>query len=39
VLLLLPAFEGDANVFAGLGGALVGGLAGFAAAALRPSEQ
>ena len=39
VLLLLPAFESDANVFAGLGGALVGGLAGFAAAALRPSEQ
>ncbi len=39
VLLLLPAFESDANVVAGLGGALVGGLAGFAAAALRPSEQ
>jgi membrane associated rhomboid family serine protease len=38
VLLLLPAFESEANVFAGLGGALVGGLGGFAAAAVRPSE-
>jgi membrane associated rhomboid family serine protease len=38
VLLLLPAFEPDANVFAGLAGAVVGGLAGLAAAALRPSE-
>lgn len=38
VLLLLPAFEADANVFAGLAGALVGGLAGLAAAVLRPSE-
>jgi membrane associated rhomboid family serine protease len=38
VLLLLPAFESEANVFAGLGGALVGGIAGFAAAAVRPSD-
>jgi predicted exporter len=38
VLLLLPAFESDANVFAGLAGGLVGGLAGLAAAALRPAE-
>ena len=38
VLLLLPAVEPDANVFAGLAGALVGGLAGLAAAALRPSK-
>jgi membrane associated rhomboid family serine protease len=38
VLLLLPVFESTANVFAGLGGGLVGGLAGLAAAALRPSE-
>jgi membrane associated rhomboid family serine protease len=38
VLLLLPAFESEANVFAGLGGALVGGLAGFAAAAVRPGD-
>jgi membrane associated rhomboid family serine protease len=38
VLLLLPAFEDDANVIAGLAGALVGGLAGLAASALRPSD-
>jgi membrane associated rhomboid family serine protease len=38
VLLLLPAFESDANVFAGLAGAIVGGLAGLAAGALRPTE-
>jgi hypothetical protein len=38
VLLLLPAFEDDANVFVGLAGALVGALAGLAAAALRPSD-
>ena len=38
VLLLLPAFESEADVFAGLGGALVGGLAGFAAAAVRPGD-
>jgi membrane associated rhomboid family serine protease len=38
VLLLLPAFDNEANVFAGLGGALVGGLAGFAAAAVRPRD-
>jgi len=38
VLLLLPAFEDDANVLAGLGGALVGGLAGLLAVALRPAD-
>lgn len=38
VLLLLPVFEDTANVFAGLGGALVGGLCGLAAAAMRPSD-
>ncbi len=38
VLLLLPAFDNEANVFAGLGGALVGGLAGLAAAVARPQE-
>jgi len=38
VLLLLPAFDNEANVFAGLGGGLVGGLAGLAAAAVRPRE-
>jgi membrane associated rhomboid family serine protease len=38
VLLLLPAFESDANVFAGLAGGVVGGLAGLAAGALRPAE-
>jgi membrane associated rhomboid family serine protease len=38
VLLLLPVFEDQANVFAGLAGALVGLLAGLAAAAVRPTE-
>jgi membrane associated rhomboid family serine protease len=38
VLLALPIFESTADVFAGLAGAAVGGLAGLAAAALRPSE-
>ncbi len=35
VLLLLPVFESNANVFAGLVGGAVGGLAGFAASVLR----
>ncbi len=35
VLLALPIFESTADVFAGLAGALVGGLAGLAATALR----
>jgi membrane associated rhomboid family serine protease len=38
VLLALPIFESTADVFAGLVGAGVGGLAGLAAAALRGSE-
>ncbi len=38
VVLLLPLFESSADVFAGLAGAAVGGLAGLAASALRPSE-
>ncbi len=38
VLLALPLFESTANVFAGLVGGAVGGLAGLAAAALRGSE-
>jgi membrane associated rhomboid family serine protease len=38
VLLLLPVFENQANVFAGIAGGLVGVLAGFAASAVRPSE-
>ncbi|MGC1852795.1 MAG: rhomboid family intramembrane serine protease [Solirubrobacterales bacterium] len=38
VLLALPIFESTADVFSGLAGALVGGLAGLAAGALRPSE-
>lgn len=38
VLLALPIFESTANVFAGLVGGAVGGLAGLAASALRPSE-
>ena len=38
VLLALPLFESTADVFAGLLGAAVGGLAGLAAAALRPSD-
>jgi len=38
VLLALPLFESTADVFAGLVGAVVGGLAGLAASALRPSE-
>lgn len=36
VLLALPVFESSADVFAGLAGCLVGGLAGLAAARLRP---
>jgi membrane associated rhomboid family serine protease len=36
VLLALPVFESTADVFAGLVGGAVGGLAGIAAAALRP---
>lgn len=38
VLLALPIFESTADVFAGFAGALVGGVAGIAASALRPSE-
>jgi len=38
VLLALPIFESTADVFAGLAGAAVGGLAGIAASALRPSH-
>jgi membrane associated rhomboid family serine protease len=38
VLLLLPVFEDLANVYAGVGGALVGALCGLAAAALRPAD-
>jgi membrane associated rhomboid family serine protease len=38
VVLLLPVFESSADVFAGLAGGAVGGLAGLAASALRPSE-
>ncbi len=38
VLLALPIFESTADVFAGLAGALVGGVAGIAASAVRPSE-
>ena len=38
VLLALPIFESTADVFAGLAGGVVGGLAGLAAAALRPSD-
>jgi membrane associated rhomboid family serine protease len=38
VLLALPIFESTANVFAGLAGGAVGGLAGLAAAALRGSD-
>jgi membrane associated rhomboid family serine protease len=38
VLLALPIFESTADVFAGLIGGAVGGLAGLAAAALRPSD-
>ncbi len=38
VLLALPIFDSTANVFAGLVGGAVGGLAGLAAAALRPAE-
>jgi membrane associated rhomboid family serine protease len=37
-LLLLPAFEDEAKIIAGLGGAVVGLLAGLAAAATRPSD-
>ena len=38
VLLLLPVFESSADVFAGLAGALVGGLAGLAASAISRPE-
>jgi membrane associated rhomboid family serine protease len=38
VLLALPVFESTADVFAGLAGGAVGGLAGLAAAALRSHE-
>jgi membrane associated rhomboid family serine protease len=38
VLLLLPVFENQANVWAGIAGGIVGVLAGFAAAAVRPAE-
>ena len=38
VLLALPIFDSSANVFAGLVGGAVGGLAGLTAAALRPAE-
>jgi membrane associated rhomboid family serine protease len=38
VLLALPIFESSADPFAGLVGAVVGGLAGLAASALRPSD-
>ncbi|HEX6228666.1 MAG TPA: rhomboid family intramembrane serine protease [Solirubrobacterales bacterium] len=37
-LLLLPVFESSADVFAGIAGGAVGGLAGIAASALRRSE-
>jgi membrane associated rhomboid family serine protease len=39
VLLALPIFQTSANVFAGLVGGAVGGLAGLAAAALRPAGE
>jgi membrane associated rhomboid family serine protease len=38
VILLLPLFDSSADVFAGLAGGAVGGLAGLAASVLRPSE-
>jgi hypothetical protein len=38
VLLALPIFEDTANVYAGLAGGAVGAMAGFAAAALRPTD-
>lgn len=38
VLLALPIFESTADVFAGLAGGVVGGLAGLAASALRPAD-
>jgi membrane associated rhomboid family serine protease len=38
VMLILPVFSDEASVWAGLAGGLVGLLAGFAAAALRPSD-
>jgi membrane associated rhomboid family serine protease len=38
VLLMLPLIDDEANAIAGVAGALVGGLAGLAAAALRPSR-
>jgi membrane associated rhomboid family serine protease/DNA-directed RNA polymerase subunit RPC12/RpoP len=38
VLLALPIFESTADVFAGLAGGFVGGLAGLAASALRPAN-
>jgi membrane associated rhomboid family serine protease len=38
VLLALPIFEDTANVYAGLAGGVVGAMAGFAAASLRPAD-
>jgi membrane associated rhomboid family serine protease/DNA-directed RNA polymerase subunit RPC12/RpoP len=38
VLLALPVFESTADVFAGLAGGAVGGLAGLAASAFRPAD-
>ena len=38
VLLALPLFDSNANVFAGLVGGAVGGLAGLAASAMRPAH-
>ena len=38
VLLMLPLLEDTASIWAGLTGAVVGGVAGFAGAALRPAE-
>jgi membrane associated rhomboid family serine protease len=38
VLLALPIFESTADIFAGLAGGAVGGLAGLATSALRPQE-
>ena len=39
MLLALPIFESTADLFAGLVGGAVGGLAGLAAAALRPDVR
>jgi hypothetical protein len=38
VLLALPIVESSADVFAGLAGGIVGGLAGIAASSLRPGR-